>query len=363
MSILAGLHHVTRYIYDKPIALGPQIVRLRPAPHGRTRIPSYSLKVKPAQHFVNWQQDPHGNWLARFVFPEKTTEFSVTVDFLADLEVVNPFDFFVEPFAETVAVRDAGRPRATTCRPISIRSRRGRCCRRLIDSISRENEKHRRFPGRSQPAHSIDRPLHRAPGTRRADAGRNACVRLRLVPRLGLAAGAVAAPLGLPARFVSGYLIQLKPDIKSLDGPERHRSRLHRSARLDRSLSAGRRLDRLRSDLRPVVRRRPYPGRGDAALPLRRADHRHGRAGGRRFRVRDEGRAHRRDAARHRAVLRRSLGCARRARRKGRRRSHRAATCASPWAASRPSCRSTIINPPNGTRRRSARRSASAPTI
>src|SRR5262245_9189239 len=105
MAIHVALRHSTRYRYDRLVSLSPHIIRLRPAPHCRTPILSYALTLTPRKHFLNWQQDPHGNYLARLVFPDRTRELSIDVDLVAEMSVFNPFDFFLESSAETFPFR------------------------------------------------------------------------------------------------------------------------------------------------------------------------------------------------------------------------------------------------------------------
>jgi uncharacterized protein (DUF2126 family) len=218
MAILAALHHVTRYVYDRPVSLGPQLIRLRPAPHCRTPIPSYSLKVTPEPHFVNWQQDPFGNWVARYVFPEKTTEFSIAVDLLAELTVYNPFDFFVEPWAETFPFAYPPESAADLapyleCEPTGPRfdaylatiSRKPVNTVNFLVDLNARLQRDISYLIRLEPGvQSPDQTLELRSGSCRD----SAWLLVQLVRRLGLA-----------ARFVSGYLVQLRPDLTSLDGP------------------------------------------------------------------------------------------------------------------------------------------------
>src|SRR4051812_28542925 len=218
MSIHAALNHVTHYRYDRPVELGPQVVRLRPAPHTRTRVPSYSLTVTPAQHFVNWQQDPHGNWLARFVFPEKAEELRIEVDLTADIAVINPFDFFVEPYAETLPFAYPEELRAELA-PYLETEPAGPRLQAFLDAVPREAASTVQFlvDLNARIQRDIKYGIRMEPGVQTPDetleATSGSCrdsawLLVQVVRHLGLA-----------ARFVSGYLIQLRPDIAALEGP------------------------------------------------------------------------------------------------------------------------------------------------
>ncbi|CAM3058849.1 MULTISPECIES: transglutaminase family protein [Methylobacterium] len=218
MSIKAALHHVTHYRYDRPISLGPQVVRLRPAPHARTKVPAYALRVTPANHFLNWQQDPSGNWLARLVFPEKTDELKIEVDLTAEMAVINPFDFFVEDYAQIRTFSyepDLSEELAPYLMPVDadgpeieallarlpeepstvlfLVALNGLIAREIAYGVRLE-------PGVQTPAET----LRLKSGSCRD----SAWLLVQVLRRIGLA-----------ARFVSGYLIQLVPDTTAVDGP------------------------------------------------------------------------------------------------------------------------------------------------
>ncbi len=218
MSIHAALNHVTHYTYDRLVNLGPQMVRLRPAPHCRSKIISYALKVEPAGHFVNWQQDPFANYQARLVFPAKTREFKVTVDLVVEMAVYNPFDYFLEPSAmefpftyeaqlkEELAPYLVAEPVMPLVEAYLDKIDLGkRATNDFLVALNQLVSKDIKYLIRMEPGvQTPEETLALGSGSCR-DSG---WLLVQLLRNLGLA-----------ARFVSGYLIQLKPDVKSLDGP------------------------------------------------------------------------------------------------------------------------------------------------
>ena len=218
MSIRVALNHVTQYRYDRLVRLAPHVVRLRPAPHCRTPILSYSMRVEPADHFVNWQQDPFANYQARLAFPEPMREFRVTIDLVAEMAVYNPFDFFLEPSAERFPF--AYTPElAAELAPYLVRGEPtprfaafvetiDRTPRVTIDFLVDLNQRLQREIGyliRMEPGvQTPEETLVKGSGSCR-DTGWLLVQTLR--------------QLGLAARFVSGYLLQLTPDVKAIDGP------------------------------------------------------------------------------------------------------------------------------------------------
>ncbi|WP_027782782.1 MULTISPECIES: DUF2126 domain-containing protein [Burkholderia] len=221
MSIHVALHHTTRYRYDRLVNLGPQVVRLRPAPHCRTPILAYSMTVEPAQHFVNWQQDPFSNYLGRLVFPERTDRFEIAIDLVAEMSVYNPFDFFLEASADQYpfSYDDALKTELAPYLACDSQTSAAPLFRAYLDGVDRTPAGTVDFlvALNQQLQHDIGYLVRMEPGVQTP------------AQTLELASGScrdsawllvqLCRHLGIAARFVSGYLIQLTPDVKSLDGP------------------------------------------------------------------------------------------------------------------------------------------------
>jgi uncharacterized protein (DUF2126 family)/transglutaminase-like putative cysteine protease len=218
MAIRVAINHKTTYSYDRLVSLSPHVFRLRPAVHSRTSIESYSFKITPEDHFINWQQDPFGNYQARVVFPEKTKTLSVDVELIANMVVINPFDFFVDEYAEKYPFRYEEQLRKELV-PYFEFKEYGPLLRKWIAGVDKSSKSINDF------LVYINQKLNKDINySIRMEVGVQTCEET-----LGKALGScrdsawllvqILRHLGLAARFVSGYLVQLTADIKSLDGP------------------------------------------------------------------------------------------------------------------------------------------------
>ncbi|MDD2343909.1 MAG: transglutaminase family protein, partial [Tolumonas sp.] len=218
MTIRVAIQHKTTYEFDRFINVSPHILRLRPAPHSRTHIHGYSLKVHPENHFINWQQDPFGNYQARLVFPEKTQKLEFEVEVIADMTVINPFDFFIEKYAETFPF-DYDRALKDELAPYLKISEDGPELKKWLSDITKTETRIVDFLVQlnCRLANEIEYGIRMEPGVqtcketltlKKGSCRDTAWLLVQIFRHLGLA-----------ARFVSGYLVQLTADIKALDGP------------------------------------------------------------------------------------------------------------------------------------------------
>ena len=220
MSIQVALRHHTQYTYDRPVKLSPQVIRLRPAPHARSPIRGYSLHIHPTEHFINWQQDPFGNYLARVVVPEKTKLFAIDVEVLVDMVTINPFDFFLEEYAEEspftydpqLLKELSPYLEITESGPLLmewVEKAKQNFPKRTVDFLVATNQLLSQEIRYSIRLEAGVQTCEDTLGKRMGSCRDSAWVLVQLFRHLGYA-----------ARFVSGYLVQLKPDEKPLEGPE-----------------------------------------------------------------------------------------------------------------------------------------------